>query len=124
MEFARCILPGRLGEPTRQMLKGRDVLPVELETELNASGGISRGDCSESGVSQVRVRLEEIRMVQRIEHLEGELQPPVLLVAGWMERGKPDFAVRIPLNCQPPNAALTALFHPPPTSLLVPNGNS
>src|SRR5271163_1939018 len=76
--LAWAVLPGRCCEPARHVFGGGCVLPVEFETELNAPGGISRGDCSECGVSQVRIGLEEIRMVQRVKHLEAELQSPRL----------------------------------------------
>lgn len=57
------------------MFRREGALPVEFETELNTSGRIGRADCSESvSISQICIGLEEIRMVQRVKHLEAELQ--------------------------------------------------
>jgi hypothetical protein len=49
-------------------------LPVEFPTELDASCGIGRGDCSEIAVAQIGVGLEEVRVIEHIEHFEAELQ--------------------------------------------------
>jgi hypothetical protein len=53
---------------------GKLELPVEFRAELNAPCGIGRRDGSEIAVAQVGVWLEEVRMVERIEHFEAELQ--------------------------------------------------
>ena len=57
---------------------GRRGLPVEFHTELDTSRGIGGRNRSEIAVSQVGIRLEEVGMVQRVEHLEAELQAPRL----------------------------------------------
>src|ERR1700742_3493201 len=72
MKLCDPSLPGRLSN-LPGICRG-EVLPIEFETELDASSGISRCDRAEISVSQVRVGLEEVGMVQRIKHLEAELQ--------------------------------------------------
>ena len=49
-------------------------LPVEFSGELQAAGGVRRGDGSEVGVTQVGIRLEEVRAVKGIEQFEAELE--------------------------------------------------
>ena len=48
-------------------------LPVEFPAELDASGGIGRSDGSEIAIAQIGVWLEEVRMIERVEHFEAEL---------------------------------------------------
>src|SRR5579864_8349105 len=73
------VMPGRFGPARLLYSKKPDAqLPVEFETELHTSRRICRGDCPEVTVSEIRVRLKEARVIQRIEHLKAELQSPRL----------------------------------------------
>ena len=60
-------------------------LPIKLEAELHGPRRIGCGDRPKIAVAQVGIWLEEIGMIQRVEHLEAELQsrgfpgiPPLL----------------------------------------------
>jgi hypothetical protein len=56
-------------------------LPVEFPPELDASCGIGRSDGSEIAVAKIGVWLEEVRMIECVEHFEAELQPSLLAEA-------------------------------------------
>lgn len=57
------------------------LLPVEFHAKLNTSCRIGGRDRAEIGVSEIRIWLEEVRVIQCIKHLEAELQAPLLTEA-------------------------------------------
>jgi hypothetical protein len=64
----------RIRQALLKGLAGSSELPVEFRAELDAPCGIGRRDGSEIVVAQIGVWLEEVRMIEYIEHFEAELQ--------------------------------------------------